>query len=269
MSASRGNEPSQPIEIPAKKNPVNETEYYQTQLALGQRARFTTCRECEYRYDMSLKTERESHYQVHENLIPTEALREHPEIKVWQDSIDGIIHTVLRIRRQSPQSMKGMAEIEFQRSREDCGSPPFNAQKLWSQIPDPAGDGTRKVDRYNMYIYAIGNEPVGYLLAERVTVGWASSGQYMYCDVEDGIPTGILHNVLLSVDRIWVRESHRKKGIATTLVNAARNSFIPSMILGKKDVAVSPLLEKGVAFFKAYFSGVFPGYDYLIHTSDD
>lgn len=59
--------------------------------------------------------------------------------------------------------------------------------------------------------------------------------------------------VKCGVSRIWVSPNHRKRGVATELLNSLRTSFIFGCVLGENDVALSSPTEAGKLFAKKYF----------------
>lgn len=59
--------------------------------------------------------------------------------------------------------------------------------------------------------------------------------------------------VKCGVSLIWVAQSHRRKGIATALMNALKRNFMFGAILRNEDVAFSSPTELGKIFGKSYF----------------
>ena len=57
---------------------------------------------------------------------------------------------------------------------------------------------------------------------------------------------------LLGIHQIWVHSSHRKKGIASKLVNAARDHLIFGMIIPVELIAFSSPTDEGLQFAKRY-----------------
>lgn len=153
----------------------------------------------------------------------------------------------------------------FSATYQDMGGEGIDEQKLWSEIKNPHNVTDRKVPRYKGYMYLIDRRPVSILLVERIK----SAIFFPFKDtleVEEGKeqPQDICK---MSVDRIWTRSSHRRKGHATRLVNTARSNFIPGLKLGKRDVAFTSTTQDGGRFAKSYCEGIFEGAEYLMTLS--
>lgn len=58
---------------------------------------------------------------------------------------------------------------------------------------------------------------------------------------------------VLGVSRIWVAPKYRRKGIATRLLEAGRNSFVYGAIVPKSQVAFSQPTEDGLKLATEYF----------------
>ena len=62
--------------------------------------------------------------------------------------------------------------------------------------------------------------------------------------------------MLLGISRIWVSKSHRRKGIATRLLDSARAHFFYGFRVPKKMVAFSQPTESGRQLAEKWFGAV-------------
>jgi len=127
------------------------------------------------------------------------------------------------------------------------------------------GDGAAKVAKVEAVREAAGRD-----LGEAGGAGWARA--YVYVAgrravglavveaLEAAAPTrgglaGALEPCRLGVASLWTLAAHRRRGVATRLLDAARRSFFFGFDVEKRDVATSHLTEAGRAFFAAYAPG--------------
>ncbi|VDN00205.1 unnamed protein product [Onchocerca ochengi] len=59
----------------------------------------------------------------------------------------------------------------------------------------------------------------------------------------------------MGVNRIWVHQTLRRKGIAALLLDHARSHFISSNFVQREMIAFSSLTDSGLAFAKNYIPG--------------
>lgn len=138
--------------------------------------------------------------------------------------------------------------------------------------PDSPEDGV-PVDQYKVYVFRIEERTVGVLLAKRIGMGYTyycgsathdesghlpalgepyPSGTQEYAICTDPV------QVAMSVDRLWVAPEHRRKGIATQLVETARAHFIHGVEIAKDKVAFAfPSTDEGRHFALKYSEGMF------------
>ena len=55
------------------------------------------------------------------------------------------------------------------------------------------------------------------------------------------------------ISHIWVAASYRKQGVATSLMDAVKNTFIYGCIMRNEDIALTSPTEAGSAFAEKYF----------------
>lgn len=235
-------------------------------LDLGQQV-YEECSTCHYYYDKSDESDRKEHdkfHNFHTNNVQPKT--EDPKIVLWQQTIDGKHHSIRAISRTSPMTLREGFFSAFSATYQDMGGEGIDDLQLWSEIKNPhdTGDGG-KVPRYKGYMYLVDRHPVCILLVERIKSA-------IYFPFKDAVELDEAKSkpqdaCKMSVDRIWTRTSHRRKGYATRLVDTARSTFISGLELGKKDVAFTSTTMDGGRFAKAYCECVFEGAEYLMTLS--
>lgn len=151
--------------------------------------------------------------------------------------------------------------------RSDLGAIDISEERLWG-LKDTAAskksgakkenakadEEEEKQDQYRVFLYLAGDKCVGLCLAERIRHA------ERVVDVKKAHPDGedrpgprsscirtetSLDAMLLGISRIWVSKSHRRKAIATTLLDCARSNFFYGIEVPKKMVAFSQPTESG------------------------
>jgi N-acetyltransferase len=77
-------------------------------------------------------------------------------------------------------------------------------------------------------------------------------GQGLCYSLEDGEERP--KETLLGVRQMWVSRAHRRQGVATALIEAARARFFFGLVVPREAVAFSQLSTMGKAFARAYAS---------------
>jgi N-acetyltransferase len=132
---------------------------------------------------------------------------------------------------------------------------------LWGGVKIEGGDGG---ERFRVLLYVVGKKCVGLCLAERI--------RRAYRVVEDEARNGgdgetksvayrgssisvseTPRPAILGISRVWVCADHRRQGIATRLLDCARENFIYGMKIEKGDVAFSQPTESGGALARGWF----------------
>ena len=106
---------------------------------------------------------------------------------------------------------------------------------------------------FKAFLYCDGDKCVGLCLAERIYTASkvigpesAESARYLSSTRSSSILTETSTDaVLLGISRIWTSKSHRLKGIASTLLDCARDNFFYGIEVPKKMVAFSQPTESG------------------------
>lgn len=111
------------------------------------------------------------------------------------------------------------------------------------------------VDRFKVYLYIKGNKCVGACLAERIWEAFQALNPAADSEKVSELPVGPRSSSLsistepeqaiLGISRIWTSNQHRKKGIATRLLDCARSNFLYGMKIEKEKVAFSQPTESG------------------------
>ena len=74
-------------------------------------------------------------------------------------------------------------------------------------------------------------------------------------------------NVYCGVNRIWVKEEHRRGGVASKLLDAVRSHFIYGFEISKNNLSFSPPTPKGAYFAATYCSGSLKDCDFLVYVT--
>lgn len=119
-------------------------------------------------------------------------------------------------------------------------------------------------DRFKVYLYIDRNTCVGLCLAEKIEHAYRVIGSYTGGDKlpkkvaslprSSSISTSESAEVaLLGISRIWTSASHRRKGIAAALLDAARRNFFYGMEVPKAKMAFSQPTESGGQLAEHWF----------------
>lgn len=152
---------------------------------------------------------------------------------------------------------------------------PISDEELWSQRSPPAATYSQVgqvkpteaekptidkakpelVDRFKVYLYIRGNKCVGACLAERIWEAFQAldpdATSEHACELSPTSQSSSLSigskpdPAILGISRIWTSNQHRKKGIASRLLDCARSDFLYGMKIEKANVAFSQPTESG------------------------
>lgn len=153
-------------------------------------------------------------------------------------------------------------------------------ESLWSLIQEGEdkegkGEGRGGCDRFKVYLYIRGSKCVGACLAERIQEAFAvvdstcsvpatpsaHTDPSPTIDVVDQVRvesssisiSSMPSPALLGISRIWTSKLERKKGIATSLLDAAREDFLYGMRIEKVTVAFSQPTGSGGNLARKWF----------------
>jgi len=154
---------------------------------------------------------------------------------------------------------------------------PISDEELWSQTNSAATAPVSEretlakdettlplFDRFKVYLYFQGNKCIGACLAERIWEAYsvlaptAPSGQTSKLPVAQQSSSISINNqsdpAMLGISRIWTSNQHRKKGIATRLLDCASSDFLYGLKIDKDKVAFSQPTESGGNLARKWFS---------------
>ncbi|KAG2392583.1 hypothetical protein C9374_011308 [Naegleria lovaniensis] len=77
----------------------------------------------------------------------------------------------------------------------------------------------------------------------------------------------ICKRAVCGVNRIWVKEEHRRNGIASKLLDAVREHYVYGIHLEKSDIAFSPPTPKGAYFARVYCERSVNEADFLVYVT--
>ena len=246
--------PTTPIDIPKQKMRLKAgAGTTQANLDFGQNS-YTRCEECEMWYNKANSGDRKSHAKYHADTMGDKAAKTITNgFIIYEKHSDrkGNIemHRVYATNRQSSSQEKLESEKALEAYYKEEGGSKISREKLWSQIENPQNYyDPNLVPRYKLFIYRIGLELVGVLLAERV----ADASAYIDNEAKS---IGTAFQVQMSIERIWVKKEWRGQGLGTKLVDLARDHFIQGLVLSKKDIAFSQPTQAGASFARKYVGG--------------
>jgi N-acetyltransferase len=159
----------------------------------------------------------------------------------------------------------------------ELGAVPIFDEELWSQTSSPGASNaqlhdsarsndlssTAAVDRYKTYLYVRGQKCIGVCLAERIwqayTVLAQDDASAQICQPSPDTKSSSISvstattTALMGISRIWTSNSHRKQGIATSLLDCARSDFLYGLTVEKEKVAFSQPTESGGNLARRWF----------------
>lgn len=235
----------------------NTQNLHQSQLDMGVPS-MKICKECGMHYNTTLEGDRKNHDKHHKAMFQVKQLQIVPiGVNLMVDYISDACHIVREIDYRVPDMHKDRAYKALQLASNDLGGVIPTPEELWSLIVNPQNkNDRRRVPRFRLYLYLIDFDPVGLLLAERVS----GEGDYyhgvmpFWHDWEHvkRSDEGGKKALYMCIERVWVRKDMRRKRIATRLVSKARGSFVPGLHLSRKEFAFSRPTEVGREFADAY-----------------
>jgi len=155
---------------------------------------------------------------------------------------------------------------------------------LWGGVK--AGEEGGGGERFRVLLYVVGKKCVGLCLAERIRKAYRVVGDEVRNDVAGEMKSMVyrgssisvscvlvffflsilcifvdnrfVHSetsrpAILGISRVWVCADRRRRGIATRLLDCAREHFIYGMEIEKDDVAFSQPTESGGALARGWF----------------
>ncbi|KAF9731233.1 hypothetical protein PMIN06_012085 [Paraphaeosphaeria minitans] len=224
-----------------------------------------TCKLCGMEYVPSLAEDAALHRKFHAMNIGgvdiskamSERLRQN---QVWSGEERSFVAVV---SRRDALALRNKAREVLKIVNTELGAVPIPDEALWSQTRKSilstklAAQGAQQAkqehsdhstsDRYKVYLYVQGSKCVGACLAERIQEAFPVEGDQLPADINSSsiCVSEARKPAILGISRIWTSTSHRKHGVATTLLDSARSTLLYGMTIGKELVAFSQPTESG------------------------
>ncbi|KAF8436432.1 ESCO1/2 acetyl-transferase-domain-containing protein [Terfezia claveryi] len=265
----------------------------QLHLDLGQTPSRTTCPTCHMSYDPSLPEDTLLHNRFHaKSTGGVDFISSRPRI-LWsgvgfvQDSWEGgERESVIVVGRNSNKLERRRVMKVMEIVERELGCQEIKEEEMFGVLKYDA-KGVRERDRggdeggrYKVFLYLLGRKCVGLLLAEKIERAYKitlpsfpspasfsispSTISPAPIDPSDNCPstTSLDHPLtlsptpspaLLGISRIWTCSTYRRRGIATRLLDVARQAFIYGMTIDKCRVAFSQPTALGRALAGEWF----------------
>ncbi|KAJ9620939.1 hypothetical protein H2203_007525 [Taxawa tesnikishii (nom. ined.)] len=277
------------LQQPVQKSPKTKKRLVQTQIHLGGPVQ-KTCKTCGMEYIPSSSEDAALHKKFHaQNLHGVDLGK--PFIKsstvqaLWRGrGVDAIVC----ISAQSTSNARKKARTVLDVVQSELGAVDIPDDSLWGLCDeqDPvscegkepeAKDGPQDC-RHKVYLYLRGPRCVGLCLAERISKAYktieqesstatnhedqaslispgesASASDYRRAS---GSPIAIADDAdpaLLGISRIWVSNSCRKQGIASSLLDCVQKTFRHGVVMPKDLIAFSQPTESGASLARKWF----------------
>ena len=176
---------------------------------------------------------------------------------------------VIAVDAKSSLVAKRRVEKVLQVVQTELGAVEIPSEKLWEEIyAEDANKETdakdkKRYDRYKAFLFVQGSKCVGFCLAERISSAFEviqhSSNQQGSHDLVDANESSSVltkvdpSRVIMGISRIWTSSSHRKKKIASTLLDCSRKNFLYGIEIPKDMVAFSQPTESGGKLARHWF----------------
>jgi len=139
---------------------------------------------------------------------------------------------------------------------------PGDARHMWSKVNDVISvidkdlgfsepGKIRNPEKTKAFLYIIEKKVVGCTLAEAIESGFRVIPE-TDGPVNSYTCSTTAQNVQVGISRIWVLNDHRKRGIATKLVDSVRNFFILGQLIKQDELAFSDPTMNGMDFASSY-----------------
>jgi hypothetical protein len=188
---------------------------------------------------------------------------------------------VIDCNQAVPVRSHGLAVLGI--TSEALGTIHVDKQELWREFPDPHSKSSAPalVPRFRIFVHYIDDEVVSVILGERVRYGLSyhpgrsirEDGGSMLGGVGTMRSLDIMESkkypAWVSIERIWVRDGHRRKGYASKMVDLVRENFVHGLPLAKHQIAFSWPFANGVAFATQYCLGTFGAHVPFLVNSED
>uniref|UniRef100_A0A0R3S356 Acetyltransf_13 domain-containing protein n=1 Tax=Elaeophora elaphi TaxID=1147741 RepID=A0A0R3S356_9BILA len=211
------------------------------------------CKQCSMVYDCDSLSDRKQHQEFHSRFQSTKWFRvQTAQLDVWKRTVfciveqfEGNYSHIFCIKQVSKCTLKTRVDkVMLECVNKELGYTPDLAQ-VWTS------DGRRQA-----WVFITSSDTY-YFIGAVVLVEKVSKEQLQYAEENNGNGDIIstTSNVYMGVNRIWVHQTLRRKGIAALLLDRARLHFVSSDSVPREMVAFSSLTDSGLAFAKNYIPG--------------
>jgi hypothetical protein len=271
---------TQPIPIPPRKQTALKQMYFD----VHERDAWIQCKECDRYYDPSSQLSKARHDIEHKKRVHAKVAKKEVSTVILEEWVnDEKNHRVVIIDCKQSIAVRSHGQAVLGVTSEALGPIHVEKEELWREIPDPqsANATPALVPRFRIFVHYIDDLAISVILAERIRYGCSyHPGRSIR---EDGGPLlgepGALNETLdlqlhtkypawVSIERIWVREGHRRQGYATKMVDLVRENFVRGLPLTKNQIAFSCPFGNGVAFAREYCHGVFREAPFLVNADE-
>jgi len=254
------------------KEPPKQKRLVQMQLDLVADV-YKTCQVCGMEYVPSRAEDVALHRKYHGMNVGGADISKAISEKLKQRAVwsGGERSFIAVVSKRDALALRNKASEVLEIVNTELGAIPISDEALWSQIHNSISTNASSTegdarhakkgnaeslssDRFKAYLYIQGQKCVGACLAERIQEAFAvlgrddASGQgHVSADFDSScICVGEKREpAVLGISRIWTSNLHRKHGIATRLLDAARADFLYGMTINKAEVAFSQPTESG------------------------
>ena len=272
---------AQPIPIAPRKQTALKQMYFD----VHERDTWIQCKECDRYYDPTSQHSKARHDIEHKKRVHAKVSKKEVSTVVLEQWVsDGKNHRVVVIDCKQAIAVRSHGQAVLGVTSEALGPIHVEKEELWREIPDPQSTSATpaQVPRFRIFVHYIDDEAVSVILAERIREGCSyHPGRSIR---EDGGPLlgepGAFRESLIdlqlhtkypawvSIERIWVREDHRRQGYATKMVDLVRKNFVRGLPLTKDQIAFSCPFGNGVAFARKYCHRVFGDAPFLVNADE-
>jgi hypothetical protein len=272
---------SQPIPIPQRKQSGLKQMYFDTH----ERDAWIQCKECDRYYDPTSQRGKARHDIEHNKRVHAKVTKKEMSTVILEEWIaEEKKHRVAVIDCKQPIAVRSHGQAVLGITSEALGPVHVEKEELWREIPNPQSNSATpaQVPRFRIFVHYIDDEAVSVILAERIRDGCTYHPGRSIRD--DGAPLlgepgafkdslldlqlHVKYPVWVSIERIWVRDGHRRKGYATKMVDLVRENFVRGLPLDKDQIAFSCPFGSGVAFATKYCHRVFGDAPFLVNADE-
>jgi N-acetyltransferase len=181
---------------------------------------------------------------------------------VWKGE-DG--DCVVEIRANDAPVKRRAVEDVLEVVAKELGSVSIPLEELWGEMRIPKPDTERRNmnhDRHKAFLYIRGMKCAGMCLAQRISTAFAvispNSSAANSTDLNRDSSSSVSRSseqrkAVLGVSRIWTSNSARRAGIASTLLETARQNFLFGIEVPKEQMAFSQPTESGGKLARRWF----------------